>query len=120
MSVNDLKYTVSVTDVYDEVITDSLLKELGVEVVDFRVPRDGELLLCLDLTPATRDGHWSTASPRLILRRVPKYEYVTDGVERLPKKGEWYKYGKTWLMASDDHTEENSLPTLCFTRREVK
>ncbi len=118
---NSVSYSVTPRDVYITFVTKTTLDALSVEVIDFRPPRQSDLFLSVDCRNAMiAPDDFDISDPRLILRRKEKkYRYVTDGVERLPKCGEWYRFLRSWLQASLDHTEGGSEPQLCFTREEV-
>jgi hypothetical protein len=95
------------------------LEESGMEVVRFGYPTSGEQFVTSDLVSILSDYNFISL-PRLIVRPKPpkNYHYVTDGIERYPKEGDYvYSYG---IMMKYIGQHPHYFRRLCFTREEVK
>jgi len=62
-----------------------------------------------------------SASRRVYFRRIPppvEYEYVTDGVKRTPRVGDWLPQLDQWIEVKA--ISASALAELCYRRVEVK
>lgn len=99
------------------------LESRGMEVVGFGYPHAVEKYVGSDLETIAEGSAYHDFElryPRLIVRPKPpkKYRYVTDGVERYPKDGDYVSNISVLVPYYEEET--GWYKRLCFTREEVK